>query len=140
VPTPGFHICDLQLSFDRSTSGHGPMFGRLIQRIRFRRAARCYARLLGPRLARDYGGSAQYTPAQIATAVNKLNLPSAYLCLGQAVFLSDEQFKRIGADESLGSYAELRRLFVLYRPARSVSAGFGQPPEVPYDVGPFGHT
>jgi hypothetical protein len=72
--------------------------------------------------------------------VKKLNLPSAYLSLGQAAFLSDEQFKNIGAEERLGSYAELRRLFALYKPARPASAGFGQAPEVPYDAGPLGHS
>ena len=41
------------------------MVMRIIEGFRLRRAARRYARLLGPRLLRDYGGGPHYTAAQI---------------------------------------------------------------------------
>ncbi len=111
------------------------MFDRLISRLRFRAAARKYARLLGPKLSHDYGSSADYTPAQIEAAAKKLRLPIRYLCLGQAAFLAEEQFAKIAAGNDLGSYAELRTLFDLYKPARPISTEFGEAPENTYAGG-----
>ena len=111
------------------------MFAGWIQRIRLHAAAKKYARLLGPKLIRDYGSSTYYTPAQIQAAVGKLKLPAGFLCLGQAAFLPEDGFAKIGGADDLGSYAALRNLFDSHKPARAVSAEFGQATENIYAGG-----
>ena len=41
------------------------MLARYLGRLRSRRAARKYARRLGPQLRKDYGGGAHFTAGQI---------------------------------------------------------------------------
>jgi hypothetical protein len=64
----------------------------LLRRWRLRRAAKQYARRLGPHLRRAYGAAEYYTAPQIRAAVPKLGLKSRYIVLGYAAFLSDEEF------------------------------------------------
>jgi len=63
--------------------------------LRLTLAARRYARLLGPRLARDYGGGGEYTAPQIRAAVRKSRLPGRYVELGFAAYMTEEAFRAV---------------------------------------------
>ena len=92
-----------------------------MERIRRRRAARKYARLLGPRLRRDYGRSEHYTIGQIRTAAGKLRLPERYLNIGYAAFLSEEAFRSAATEDARNDYSVLRSLFWRHLPGRWAS-------------------
>jgi hypothetical protein len=89
--------------------------------IRRRRAARRYARLLGPRLRKDYGGGEHYTIGQIRTAARKLNLPERYLNIGYAAFMSEQSFRDAATEDARCDHAALRTLFWRHLPARWAS-------------------
>lgn len=59
------------------------------------RAAKQYARQLGPWLTRSYGRRKVYTVQQIRMAVQRLALPSKYVCLGYASFLSEDHYQAL---------------------------------------------
>lgn len=107
------------------------MMMRIVMNVWLRRAARRYARLLGPRLLRDYGGGPHYTAAQIRTAAHKCRLPQRFLKIGYAAFLTEEDFQLVVAAPAQGEYSELRALFRRYAPA-APSSGFEPVPENTY--------
>jgi hypothetical protein len=95
----------------------------LIRRWQMRRAAKQYARRLGPHLQRAYGAAEHYTVPQICTAIGKLGLDAKFVVLGLAAFLSEDEFlARAGEMAVIIPYQEARDLIALYRPA----AGFGR--------------
>ena len=73
---------------------------------------RKYARLLGPRLRRDYGASEHYTIGQISAAVKKCGLPLGHIAFGYAAFLPEETFKQTAG--GVGDYQSLRRFYQRY--------------------------
>jgi hypothetical protein len=64
----------------------------LLFRLRLRRAAKRYARQLGPHLRRAYGAAEHYSMPQIRAAVGRLGLNADFLALGLAAFLPEEEF------------------------------------------------
>ncbi len=88
-----------------------------LQTLRLHRAAKSYARKLPRFLAEGWGGSKTYTPAQIEVAVRELKLDRAFIALGFARFLSEEQFNAL-QDRMAGtvSYDEARGLFDRFTP------------------------
>jgi hypothetical protein len=90
----------------------------LLRRWRLRRAAKQYARRLGPHLRRAYGAAEYYTAPQIRAAVPKLGLKSRYIVLGYAAFLSDEEFaSRANEMPIYIAYDEARELVARFQPA-----------------------
>jgi len=69
-----------------------------LQHMRMRRAAKQYARRLGPHLRRTYGLSGSYTPGQIRTGIDKLRLDAQYIALGYAAFLDETSFAALASD------------------------------------------
>jgi hypothetical protein len=69
-----------------------------LQQMRMRRAAKQYARRLGPHLRRTYGLSDNYTPGQIRNGIDKLRLDSTYVVLGYAAFLNEASFAALASD------------------------------------------
>jgi len=87
----------------------------LLRRWRVRRAAKRYARRLGPALSEAYGASESYMPAQIRAAVSKLALNSEYIVLGYAAFLSEDEY---------ASVAESAPIYIPYDAAQALVARF----------------
>jgi hypothetical protein len=96
---------------------------RIIEGVRLRRAARRYARLLGQRLSRDYGSGTRYTPAQIRAAAHRCGLSDAFLKIGYAAFLTEENFRHVVPAQAWSEYDLLRALFRSHAPGAS-SSGF----------------
>jgi hypothetical protein len=101
---------------------------RYLGRLQLRRAARKYARLLGPQLRKDYGGDAHFTAGQVRTAVRRTALPERYLAIGYAAFMSEEEFKKTMGDVSEAQYVPLRSVFLRYVGLRTY-ASWDQPPK-----------
>ena len=93
-------------------------------------AARRYARRLGPRLRRDYGGGNDYTVGQIRTAVKKSRLPARDINIGFAAFLDEETFRTVTDKNEWASYEALRSLYFEWLPVR-ISSPPGNVPEDP---------
>jgi hypothetical protein len=93
------------------------------RRFWLHRAAKRYARELGPQLARAYGPSDHYSAPQIRAAIGKLGLNPKYLALGYAGFLLEDAFAELAVDMPLHiPYREVRALFDRFRPAALFSA------------------
>src|SRR5690242_18429740 len=107
------------------------MLMRIVEGFRLRRAARRYARRLGPRLFRDYGSGPHYTAAQIRIAAHKCRLPALFLKIGYAAFLTEENFQSVVPVPTWGEYDPLRALFRHYAPS-APSSGFEPVPENPF--------
>jgi hypothetical protein len=84
------------------------MFNSLIRRMRFRSAARKYARQLPVQIREDYGASKLYTPEQIEKSVIRAKLPVDYIRFAYAAFMSEEAFQSIFGMGSPESYQYLR--------------------------------
>jgi hypothetical protein len=81
-------------------------------------------RELGPWLARSYGASDRYTPAQVRAGLARLALPPEYAWLGHAAFLTEAEFAQLAPVGSHGpSHAEARAVLQRHRPRRAASAG-----------------
>ena len=104
------------------------MILEFIARTRLNLAARRYARRLGPRLRRDYGGGGEYTAGQIRTARQKCRLPLRYINLGYAAFMDEETFRSVADKEDWPSYESLRSLYFEWMPSKSY-APTSSPPE-----------
>jgi hypothetical protein len=91
----------------------------LLKKFRLALVARRYARLLGPRLARDYGGGGEYTAPQIRAAVRKCWLPARYIKLGYAAFMDEEGFRAAADEGDWPDYADLRALYREWVPVSS---------------------
>jgi hypothetical protein len=107
------------------------MIAALIEKARLTLAARRYARSLGPRLRRAYGGGADYTAAQIHAAVQKCRLPTRYIKLGYAAFMAEEAFRAVADEKDWPEYASLRSLYFEWVPVSSFSKPENAP-ENPY--------
>jgi uncharacterized protein DUF6559 len=110
----------------------------LLDRWRLRRAAKRYARSLGPALVAAFGASEFYTPPQIRTAVSRNGLDARFLALAYAAFLPEAQFDAMKQDMPRPlAYAEARALLERYRPSQVFSAS-GEAPESAYvTAGPW---
>src|SRR5438552_3650777 len=105
-----------------TSPGKGLLMGWFRQ-FRVHRAAKQYARKLGPQLARAYGPSEFYSPGQIRTAIAKLGLNPKYIALGYASFLPEDACAALAADMPLRiTYREARALFDRFRPPSLFSA------------------
>ena len=71
---------------------------RWLQQMQMRRAAKQYARRLGPHLRRTYGLEGYYTPGQIRTGVDNLRLNAQYIALGYAAFLDEASFAAVASE------------------------------------------
>jgi len=60
------------------------MLDAFFRGVRFRRAAREYARRLPAQLRKDYGAGELYTPQQIRMSAARAKLPEAYVAFGFA--------------------------------------------------------
>ncbi len=79
------------------------------ERFKKRRAIRSYARLLPKFLARDYGRSKAYTPAQVKSSIERHGLNTEYSCYGIAMFSDREGFDQFHATfGELCNYDEMR--------------------------------
>src|SRR4051812_18976580 len=88
-----------------------------------RRAAKQYAHRLGPQLARAYGPSEFYSPAQIEAGIAKLGLNPQFIAIGYAGFLPSENYSRAAAQAPIYiEYGEARELFERFQPANLFSA------------------
>jgi hypothetical protein len=92
-------------------------------RLLLHRAARRYARELGPWLAASYGASDTYMPAQVGAGLARLDLPTEYGCLGYAAFLTEAEFGRRVSGSSAPTYAEARAILQRHRRRRSPASG-----------------
>jgi hypothetical protein len=105
-----------------TSPGKGPLMG-WFRRFWRHRAAKQYARKLGPQLARAYGPSEHYSAPQIRTAVAKLGLNRKYIALGYAGCLPEDAFAAVVADmPSRIPYQAARDLFDRFRPPALFSA------------------
>jgi len=68
------------------------------ERWRKRRAIKNYARRLPGLLAKDYGRSKSYTPAQVRSSIERHGLNTEYSCYGVAMFSDRESFDQFHAD------------------------------------------
>jgi hypothetical protein len=68
-----------------------------LKRLLKRRAIGDYARRLPRLLARDYGASRTYTPAQVRSTIERGGLDPSYSCYGIAMFSSRESFDNFHA-------------------------------------------
>jgi hypothetical protein len=90
-----------------------------LRESRMRRAAKQYARRLGPHLQHAYGASEHYTQAQIRTAVSKLGLDSRFIAFGYAAFLPEAEYEAAASMAPLRiPFAEAHELFERFRPTR----------------------
>jgi hypothetical protein len=87
------------------------------KRWNLNRAARRYARVLPPWLARGYGASGTYTRGQIERSVDALRLNRRYIALVYALYLTEEDYK-VALDTSVLrlEYVEARRLMHSFLP------------------------
>lgn len=93
------------------------------RRWRMRRAAKQYARRLGPYLQHAYGASDCYSPAQIRTSVRKLGLNPGFIALGYAGFVPGDQYALAANDAPVWiPYAEAHGVFEQFRPPVLFSA------------------
>ena len=94
-----------------------------LHRLRLRRAAKRYARHLGPHLSRAYGLSEFYTPDQIRAAVAKTGLNPKFIVLGYASFSPEEGFAAVASGAPIYiPYQDARDLVQRFRPANLFSA------------------
>src|ERR1044071_3597567 len=94
-----------------------------LHRLRLHRAAKRYARRLGPYLARAYGPSEFYTPAQIRAAVAKTGLNPNFIILGYAGFLPEEGFAAVAGGAPIYiPYQDARDLVQRFLPPRLFQA------------------
>ena len=94
-----------------------------LRRWQTRRAAKQYARRLGPYLQRAYGAAEHYRPQQIRASVAKLGLNDRLIAFGYAGFLSEEEYTSIAPEMPIYvSYREARELYERYRPTRLIGA------------------
>jgi hypothetical protein len=98
------------------------MFELILGPMRLRQAARRFARQLPRQLRSDYGASETYTPPQIVRAVNRAGLPTKYICIGLAGFLTEEAFNVLKPRSFGLSYKEIRMLLQRLTPPDQVSA------------------
>ena len=88
-----------------------------------RRAAKQYARRLGPQLARAYGLSEFYSPAQIQAGVGKLALDRRFIAIGYGGFLVQDDYARAISNAPIViEYPKAREMFERFRPANLFSA------------------
>lgn len=66
-----------------------------VDRWRWRRAAKTYARRLGSELSTAYGGLPPYTPEQVATTARRLKLDTRRIALGYAPFVAEADYHRL---------------------------------------------
>jgi hypothetical protein len=93
------------------------------RRFWLHRAAKQYARKLGPQLARAYGPSDHYSVPQIRAAVAKLGLNPKYIAFGYAGFLPEDTFAAMVADmPSRIPYQAAHDLFDRFRASALLSA------------------
>ena len=59
------------------------------------RAAKAYARKLGPWLGRHFGSGGTYSPQQIRRGVDEIKLDSRYIVLAYGRFLDEENFEAL---------------------------------------------
>lgn len=105
----------------------------LLATLRRNRAARRYARELAPWLERSYGASDSYAPPQIRAGVKELKLDPAFIAIGYAAFLPEEEFDALRPETADRlAYAEARALFERFRPPMRFSVS--GPPEVSYQA------
>jgi hypothetical protein len=97
------------------------MLGQLLTQLRWRSAAKAYARRLGPQLSRDYGYSTHYTPEQIRASVRRAKLAVPYIDLAFAAFLPEEAFKRLAQPANAEDYPALNRLLAACKPSKPAS-------------------
>ena len=91
--------------------------------FRLRRAAKQYARRLGPHLARAYGPSEFYSPGQIRAAVAKTGLNPNFIFLGYAAFLPEHEFGTTASAVPVSTaYQEARELVQRFQPPRLFQA------------------
>ena len=88
-------------------------------RWRLAAAARSYAGKLGPQLTKDYGTSETYTAAQISASVVRAGLPSTYLVVCYAAFMSQDDFLALHTSSTQAVYAEYRALYQRFVPSVS---------------------
>ena len=94
-----------------------------LRRSQMRRAAKQYARRLGPHLRRAYGASEHYKAPQIRASVTRLGLNSRFIAIGYAAFLLEEDFAFLASDMPVYiPYREARNLFERFRPPALFSA------------------
>ena len=98
------------------------MFSLNMGSIRLRKAAKRFARELPRKLSNDYGASKTYTPPQIVRAVERAGLPTDYICLGFAAFLTEETFNSLGPRSFGMTYQDMRSLLKRYTHPDVVSA------------------
>jgi hypothetical protein len=102
------------------------------RRFRLHRAAKQYARKLGPQLARAYGPSEHYSAPQVRAAVAKLGLNPIYIALGYAAFLPEDLFAALMSDMPLYiPYREAREIYEWFRPAALFSASSNPETSIP---------
>jgi Family of unknown function (DUF6559) len=90
----------------------------LLRSWRMRRAAKQYARLLGPHLQHAYGAAEHYSAQQIATAAVRLGLDRDFIALGLAAFLPAEDFAAMAPQMPVFiPYDEARALVERFRPS-----------------------
>ena len=100
-----------------------------LERWRWHRAARAYARSLGSHFSRAYGGEPTYTPAQVDTAVHELRLDPRFIAIGYAEFIEASAYERLHSalpkpiDREIG-----RLLFDRYRPWGYATGDKFEPP------------
>lgn|GEM_PF-6352760 len=76
-----------------------------------RSAARLCARQLGPRMARDYGGSEFNTEGQIRTAAEMCRLRQEFFYLAFAAFLREAEFVHVMPERDYRSARETVRRY-----------------------------
>ena len=99
------------------------MLNGWLYRWRLRRAAKQYARRLGPQLQRAYGASEHYSAGQIRASVAKLGLKPKFIALGYAAYLPEQEYRtEAGSAPITIPYAVALDLFERYRPQSLFSA------------------
>ena len=97
----------------------------ILRRLGLRRAAKQYARRLGPHLRRAYGAAEYYTAAQIGSAIAKLRLDPRYAAVGYAAFMPEDAYESLADHGSVAvPYHEARQLIWRFRPAGGLAANF----------------
>jgi len=95
----------------------------LFSRFWVKRAAKRYARELGPCLRHDFGASEFYSSPQIQAAVTKLRLDRKYIALAYAPFLSEQAFAELANSMPVAvPYDDAKALFELFAPSMPTSA------------------
>ena len=94
-----------------------------LRRLQMRRAAKQYARRLGPHLQRAYGAAEHYSAPQIRAGVVKLGLKPRFTAIGYAAFLPEDQYASAALSAQIRlSYDDARELFERFRPPKSFGA------------------